>query len=530
MTGFFSNIKNNKENFFTDSTFAAEKTQATEEKVQSITVPMVAEKQVAATPVKLNSVGNVPLVASVPADENMGLGVEKTTTATAPIKKAGTEAATTKTGESIEERLTRFYGKKYTNGTPEEKQKLLEKYITEYLASPDMKKDIQLKDFTKLMANTKDGKGREMLTEAIHVLKSENQVTAAKKATVEETSPELRRHGEIGLARGIHKCDKRNQRELTHIVVDSKNEEAIQIGASHAAELDAKNQVEAVNIYKTADISEAAKIELGKTLIGQYGDFAKENQVAIHTSMSDQNYWDTKVIEFAASNIYNFDRANQQQAIQITINTNNEAAINCAAAKINYYDKSVQAEAKTVLASTPYESVKETLKTAPPAPTSTSTEAVAQKATTTTTQETFQKANSSEKMKMISAMNTSEKAGYMKEMIKYASNSEKLALLSSSPNISVINLLLDSNPSLEVLSKITSLIGQVQDKDKNALMQKLGNSYSSTILASKAPTLDSNMQKIFLQKMAEKGDLGLVNQDNLSSGAKDVYKDLVKKG
>jgi len=544
---FFSNITN-KENFFTDTPYGFGQNTSVEKNESPVTVPMV-ESQPSKPQAQLDSTGNVPIVKNVKADETMGLGVEKTTVTNEP------SAQTTKTGESIDERLTRYYGK-YKNATKEEKKAFLKKYITQSYSEIKGKTraeqiKIQLGDYKKLLSNTKEGDSYEMLAEKIDILEKENQVLAAKSATTEQASPELRKRGEIGVARTIHNCDSANQIELTDIVVNSKNEQAIKIGASHSSELSDENQVKAVDIYKTADISEKAKTEVGKTIVDQYADFASENQVEIHKSMSDKNYWNTQVIESAAANIYKFDAENQKPAVQVTVNTGNEAAIAAAAAKINYYDKTVQSDIKTTLADTGITSVKEALATAPQPPetkTATTTTTATAKTdnaapkTATTpivsnialaaqTQEKFEKASLSQKMQMLSSMNGSEKEAYMKNIIKSAPPAVVLALLSTLPSSmlsSVINIVLDSSPSMEVMSKVTSLIGKVPDGDKKSLIKKINNSYSTSLLNSQASRFDADAQKVVVQEMARKGRLDTFSQYNWSTSTKEFYKNLVK--
>ncbi len=312
---------------------------------QPVVNSVVANEQPQAA-AKLDKNGNIPLVSTQSSNENKGLEVE--------FKK---------TGESVGERLTRYY-KKYENASREEKEELLEKYITGHYATLKDKPrseqiKIQIADFKKLLSNTKDGDDYEMLASRINILEKENQVLAAKSATTEQTSTELKARGEIGVARAAHKCDADNQPELTQIVANSKNEKAIKIGASHAWETADKNQALIVSMYQGLDMPEEFQKDIDKTLIDQYGKYAKEAEVRIHKIMSNSQFSET--VEYAASNIWKFDKENQAPAVQITAETGNEKAINAAAAQWSKYDESAQGEISSIISSTPYESAHKTL-------------------------------------------------------------------------------------------------------------------------------------------------------------------------
>jgi len=526
---FSSNITN-KENFFIDATSWFGQQKAAEKNENLVTIPMV-ESQPAKTPAQLDSTGNVPIVKNAQANETMGLGVEKTT------KKPANK------GVSLDQAMTNFYGKKYANASEEEKEKLIVKYF-DWLSTEKKDFTTQLNQFKLYRDRCKDeGAEYKRLSSVIDKLEAKYQLPAATAVMTEGTAKQ-KDIGQKAVADDYHHYDKSVQVGVTKLIVDSKNEQAIKIGASHSSKLSDENQVKAVDIYKTTDISEKAKTEVGKTIVAQYADFASQNQVEIHKSMSDKNYWDTKVIEFAASNIYNFAAENQKPSVQVTVNTGNEAAIAAAAAKINYYDKTVQSAIKTTLVSTGIESVKMALANAPQPPTSTvKKESVAQKTATTTAptvnkitlaaqaQEKFEKASLSQKMQMLSSMKGSEKEVYMKNIIKSAPPAVVLALLSTLPSSmlsSVINIVLDSNPSIEVMSKVTSLIGKVPDGDKKALIKKINDSYSTSLLNSQASMFDADFQKVVVQEMARNGKLETFGQFNWATSTKEFYKDLVK--
>ena len=92
----------------------------------------------------------------------------------------------------------------------------------------------------------------------------------------------------------------------------------------------------------------------------------------------------------------------------------------------------------------------------------------------------------------------------------------------------MINIVLDSSHSMEVMSKVTSLIGKVPDGDKKSLIKKINNSYSTSLLNSQASRFDADAQKVVVQEMARKGRLDTFSQYNWSTSTKEFYKNLVK--
>lgn len=385
-----------------------------------------------------------------------------------------------KSGESIDERLTRYYTK-YKNATPEEKEAFLDRYITGHYATlKDKSKEeqikIQLADFKKLLSNTKEGDSYEMLAKRINVLEKENQVLAAKSATVEQEDLDLRKRGEIGVAKTIHNCHSDNQIELTQLVVDSKNEEAINIGASHASELDIKNQVGAVDIYKTADISKEGKIELAKTIIDQYSKFDVANQLDIHNIMSNKNYWSKESIGYAESKICNLDPKNQAQAVQISSN---------AKAEIETEEKSIFVnDNKNELSET--EQIKEAIK--------------------------------------------NPNAKDAKDIVKTATDAmiiNTLQTLSGSDLKNFIILIISQNSfSTEVFKKAFALSGKLSEQDRKEVMGLMKNSNMTNLINEQ--TLDYASQNALIDFKAEEGNLYQIKSDGLNAALKIKYFKLIE--
>lgn len=459
----------------------------------------------AASTTTASTVTNPLFVKDVKKDENMGLTVEKTTQ---------------KTGESIDERLNRFYTK-YKDATPEEKEKFLDKYITQYYSEIKGKSrseqiQIQLADYKKLIANTKKGDSYEMLAKRINILEKENQISAAKNLTVEQKDLELRRRGEIGISKTIHNCDKGNQVELTKLVVDSKNEEAIKIGALNASKLAVETQKTAVKIYANAYADKDGNVdkkyvktqnEINKALIDQYAKFAKENQVEIHKTMSSSKLSET--VEYAAANIYQLDKSNQAEALQITKDTGNEEAAKKAEEGIK------QAEEK--------EKAKEAqeAKEAKDAK-----DAEAKEKTASESKETSKK-DIRTQIQEIEKSNSINKTAEIEIIFKKASPAQILTILEQNPSMAAIKAALE-NPSSEVLSKIISLTGDMADKDQREIMEKINGAYSFNVIASKMNLFSAKTQNIFIKEFADKGHLKSINKMFLLPIAKDTYDKMTK--
>ena len=493
----------------------------------------------ATKPEGLTPEGNVPM-ARTQKKEQMGLVIEKSAHKPEGFQQAKqTKPEQTppskdleKTGDSVDERLSRYYPKAYKNASVEKKEALLDKYITQHYATLKDKPraeqiKIQLADFKKLIHNTKQGDDYEMLASKINVLEKENQVIAAKNATVEQKSDELRYRGEIGVARSIHKTDNENQLELTKLITDSKNEKAITIGASHASELATENQTPAVGLYQKTGLNDEQQKSVDKVLINQYAQYAKENQVDIHKIMSSSKY--TETVEYAASNIYNFDKSNQTDAFQVTMATKNEAAINAASAQYARYDDSVKNDIKTLVNNSEYKSAQATLTKAETEATSesqcktTSTETkneTEEKSSTSSTSSAESNANNKtteQKFTEIQTVLKNNDTNALKNNIKNLSPAEKVSLIKQYPNNpSIIKIMLESNPSLEVLSTIS------------AMYQKDNKLIDNKILLPQIGFLNAKVQSSMIKEFAFKHDLTSVNRKDLNQNVKKEYDELNK--
>ena len=458
------------------------------------------------TTVKLDEAGNVPIANPTTSNAGMGLTIEKTAT------EQVSEKPFVKTGESSDERLTRYYGSAYTNASREDKEKLLEKYVKGHFETLKGKTkperiQIQLTDYKKLLSNTQNPEEREMLAHKISVLEKENQVSAAKFAIKDSRTPELRHRAEVGIARAVHECDKGNQRALTNIVVQSGNEEAQKIGASLVSQINPENQNYVHKAYFDLD-----KVEIQKTLTQQLGQYDKNVQQSIYKRTMTSQY--QEVLEFAAKNIYTLHKDNQVAATQMTVATKNEGAIRAAASNAYLCDKSNQAQIKSTLASSGYESVKQTLKEAE--------RKQSTQAAQSTTPQKPQTSNSSVAEEIRKMINSPNKTALNKAVQKL-SNPQKIALmssLSSTELLSVLDAILADNPSSEVISKAMDLIGGLDYKNKEKYTQQLRKTSAFNIMIERINSIDPSLQ-VLLVKFVE--NLNTIDRAKLSPNAQAAY-------
>jgi hypothetical protein len=468
-----------------------------------------------AAPLSLKD-GNVPLVREDNSKERLkGLGVETTTISSTETTSADkqTEKPFVKTGESVDERLTRYYSK-YTNAAPEEKEAFLKRYITGHFSTltDETKAEqikIQITDFKKLLSNTKNPDSYEMLAKQISILEKENQVSGAQSAIGDARTHNLKRRAEIGVAKAVHECHEDNQRALTDIIVKSDNKEAQRWGASFASKIKPKNQDYVHGAY--FDLNNQ---DIQKVLTQQLGQYDKDVQQSIYKRTMTSEYQD--VLELAAKNIYTLHKDNQVAATKMTIATGNEGAINAAASNANLYNEDVRSEIKNVLSSSGYESVQQTL-------------TQAQKSETATPPGNVGTSSSNvDKVQSILASNSPNKEILLKETIKNLPEAQKLQLISSlSPSElgGILGIILANNPSSEVISKAMEIIAGFNDKDKKQYMQQLKNSSSYQLIKGQIYSLDPSIQKIII---ISGENLDNIDRNKLSTPVKEFYDKYLK--
>ena len=88
--------------------------------------------------------------------------------------------------------------------------------------------------------------------------------------------------------------------------------------------------------------------------------------------------------------------------------------------------------------------------------------------------------------------------------------------------------MLQTNPSMNVLSKGMKLLSNIDSKDKKDLMKKMSNAYSNNVMTSQMSILSPDLQDIMLEESSRTGNLKSINKMFLSASAKSKYNDLMK--
>lgn len=345
-------------------------------------------------------------------------------------------------------------------------------------------------------------KAGEIVAKNVQFLHSDNRLIVMGDV-MNKSGKEVR----ISMARELPHLGKQNEVGGAKIIAATKDEDVINAGAEVAYLTDKKNQTQ---IASTLFDTGFEKVQ--KTIASTEGKFDKSNQVDIYKKLMTSEH--QSVLNEAATNIYTLYKDNQVMATKLTVATNNEEAINCAASNAYKCDSKVQSEVVSTLEKSGYDSVKETL---------TAAEKESAEASQSAQSQTV-----SEKIKTITTSNSISKEAEVRDLLKNASNTEKLALLKSStlPS-SMLYLLLEGNPSMELLSKITDMIGKVDDKTQKTLVKGMNKSYSANIINSRMSLFDSRTQSALVKEASLNGNLNSIDQDKLSGNAKDLFKKLL---
>lgn len=464
----------------------------------AVTVPMAPSPEVDPN-VKLDEAGNVPM-AAVTKDENIGTTVE--TKVEAPVSEENKEKKFVKTGESVSERLNRYYGGKYAKASPEEKEKMFQRYVTGHFQtlsdkSRDQQIKIQLADYKKLLSNTREGDDYEMMAKQIAILEEQNQVPAAKAATEEAPSVMLKKRGEIGVAKAVPACCPSNQRALTDIVVKSNNLDAQKIGASSVSKLAVENQVYAHGAYFDIKTSNPKDQEAIQTILTeQLGSYDKSVQLPIYEKTMTSDF--ESVLVLGASNICNLDKTNQVQATQLTINTGNEAAMKVAYANVGQCAPENQAQMSGMLTTAATYCGYSLDDNSDDSSSSSSSSIYGESKT-----EEFAKQDVNEKIDTITKAKGKDRVDLIKELLKNPAQLEALiGQLSPSELYSVVNVILDYDLSNKVMDKISSRMAELDPKEQQSLYVKLDKIYSSKTLEEKFAMSDSISQITFLNSQS----------------------------
>lgn len=417
----------------------------------------------------LDEAGNVPLVK--PQDKPIvGITLERTAQAD-PATKPAEKAAQTdvfnpkaKAGRGLDQALTAFYGDKYTKASEEDKEKLIVKYFDWLSKEQKDNKISQLDQFKLYRDRCKDPEEYRRLSSVIDKMEARYQLSAARGVVLEGTDRQ-RDVGTRAVAGDIQNYDRSVQVGATQLVAHSGNQEANRIGASHASELASENQVKAVSLYENATINskDPAEIKTFKTgidkiLINQYGNYAQENQLAIHKIMSSSQYSET--VQYAAQNIGQFQDKNiREEAYQITVSTGDQEAIKYGQASKEAADNEDDAE-ETQDSECPEDNDTPNCKQAEQERTNEESD---NNLTTIEKIEDFSKALSS-------ATNSISQG----EIVKNTSDGVKIFLAQTTSSVSVLEALLSNAPSRELFNAaLDNLSSLPDDPDKKALILSL---------------------------------------------------------
>lgn len=328
------------------------------------------------TAAKLTKEGNVPIVTSPVRSEETGLKVEKSTNAETTQPKTNNNAPKSK--RTIDEAMGESYKKLgWDKMTEDQKQEQIIKHIT----------TVDKKQFNYLATkNQPDGRigwlKSFLLNERMDEKQSRLVIGALKKLNVsKEEFAELQSQGvkmafdddnrnqkacQLQVAEDMGAYGKKAQKVAIEKTSTSKFDEVKVAGSLSASKVDETLQEFAVKQYMEGSKTSSLEIQkqIGFNLVDQYGQYAKDAEVNIHRIISTSNPAVSEIVEYAASNIWKFDKENQAPAVQITAETGNEKAINAAAAQWSKYDESAQGAIASIVSSTPYESAHKTLASA----------------------------------------------------------------------------------------------------------------------------------------------------------------------
>lgn len=415
-------------------------------------------------------------------------------------------------GPTLEDTLTKFYGKKYINASDEDREKLAVDYF-DWLSKEKKTTISQGSQFELYRQRSSNDEDYKRLSGIIDKLEAKYQKNAAYSVITKGTC----RQQDIGqrvVADDYQNYDGSVQLDVAKFITDSKNVDAIKIGASHAADLEDRNQIGAVNIFEKAEIPDDAKKSVDKILINQYSDYAVENQLEIHKIMSSSQYSET--VEYAASNIDCLDKSNQAAAVRTTISTGNEQAIKNAAANYNSYDESTKDDIKDSFSVTKY---------ACDTNSDSSTEAqnVENEDSSVGNTQTTASANSESVSESVSTQNSVSSNSAVTNIIKLASGQNDDKLISEIDKLSRVDKMrlaqMSSDP--KILSAILS------DDPSTQILFNLDESSIKAIgfkrILPQLSFLNPITQLCLVKLCAQSGDINSIQRNQLSPAIRSEY-------
>lgn len=443
-----------------------------------------------------------------------------------------------KTGESICERMDRFYDGKFSKANIIEKEKMIRQYAVDYYGkmknkTKDQIEKLQLTDFRKLLHNTNretNLEDRRAAIRAIPFLKRNNQGKIGEEAIVGASSEKIKNASAVEVAGCTHKCAVENQVSLTKVVVNSNCPEAMVVSANHLSENDKTVQAKVAEVLQKPDI-----IEVNKAIIDQNPKCDESQQLAIHEIVSGSKH--TETVEYAASNIYLLKEKVQPKAAEVTMATKNEAAVSKMAEQYPNYAKSAQTQIKTMINNSSYTRAKEIVanpelqKRAAYTPTTTTT--TTKSSVSMSSSSTLKSASDFKNISDIIKSKAPNKKALIMEKIKSMSSAEQLGLLSIVPKSylpGLLSILIRCNPSAGIMSKAIDRSDELSDRDKLKFMESVNSVYLSKQISSKIGLVNVSTQKLVVEKSANRGTLGNINRDQLAESVKKDYDEYIKKG
>ncbi len=334
-----------------------------------------------------------PAATTKPDTANASITVEETTSATKSKKTTPTiteiaaddpiwaqNAARNKESRkpSFTQTLETFYGKKYTEASPEEKEKLAVRYF-DWIRSDKKDTISQSRQFELYKSRCESAEEYEFLCSVIDKMAPDQQARAVK-SVVKEGSDGQRAIGVVATSRDLDNYDKGAVDEIR---------QSIQEGART---LPPRYRVAAVDqLY--ADLQDFAEnnpdghTELASTLHGMEMDISRDERFSreerIHHGKRAQSVtqyayaeqqkelinsgYDSEfkeVREATAENTKTYDKSVQEYSVNRGLELEDEDIANIFARDAYSYDESVRENIINTLNNSGYDSVKETLKEA----------------------------------------------------------------------------------------------------------------------------------------------------------------------
>lgn len=266
-----------------------------------------------------------------------------------------------KDGESIEERLQRFYPTAYENAkTPEDKAKLLKKYFEGYysgLDSSDRKKlEIQAEDFFKLLKNSdRNSEMGAILSKTVNSLYAENRISALVAALDTAKSEEEKKAIFDGTLDGLSENNDVPdiQKEMVQVINDeAKESNAIKEVSVKIAEKSVECGENATFMAEIAVKNEVA--EATQIVINNFGNYKVEDEQHLAATVVE-HMPDEKTAKIFGESLNKLDKSNQVAVVENSLtNIENEEFKNAMnigiASNIALFDKkTVKEVSKSVI-------------------------------------------------------------------------------------------------------------------------------------------------------------------------------------